>query len=72
MKIITIALLLIIISGCAALNKLQDQSAHEVAQAIIKYCQSTDAYFREDFRIKINEELKSHGISEKVDCEFQN
>lgn len=68
MKVTIIAVLLLTMSGCAMLDQAQTKGAREVAKAIIKYCQSTDAYFREDFRAKINEELEPHGISERVYC----
>lgn len=68
MKLTIIAILIIIVSGCSVLNQAQDQGAHGVAKAIVKYCQSTDIDFRENFRTKVNKELEPHGISERVYC----
>lgn len=54
MKMLSVLLALLMLSGCAQLLKLQGQSAEKAAQAIAAYCENTDAAFRAKFRAEVN------------------
>lgn len=62
MKNIFIALFLVFVfsalTGCAVVDKIQDQSSEKLSELIVKYCNQTDEWFREEFRKKINDKMK--------------
>ena len=71
MKKVFIAILILfafsMLSGCAAIDKLQEQSSEKVSELIIKYCGATEERFREKFRKQINDRMI--GIAEiRVTC----
>jgi len=66
MKYILFVVLLLAVSGCAALSGLTDKGADKVAKGVIEYCANTDAAFRAQFRADIN--AKAAGNTIAVEC----
>lgn len=61
-----LTILVFTVSGCAMLEPLENKSADKVAELVEKYCEETDASFREGYRKKINDRLGTKSI--KVEC----
>ena len=66
-KMFLVLITFVVMSACAAIDNVQEQSTQRLSELIIEYCKQTNEQFRADFREKINRGLDGQATI-KVDC----
>jgi len=62
-----LVLLILTLSACSTLDRLQEKGSEKVAQSIIAYCLSTDAFTRSELRDQVNAKLEGTASIE-INC----